>query len=93
MFLAGSRYADVPTHRLTLPDGREVAYKGNRRIEPPAPVWLHAVAQSERPDHLAERYYADPERFWRICDCNGDFWPPELVAEPGRVVAIPPAVD
>ena len=91
MFFAGSRYADVPTHRLTLPGGREVAYKGNRDIGPSAPLWLHAVAQTERPDHLAYRYYHDPERFWRICDCNGEFWPPDLVAAPGRVVGIPPA--
>jgi hypothetical protein len=91
MFFARSRYAAVPTRRLTLPSGREVTYKADRRIVTPAPMWLHAVAQPERPDHIAHRYYHDSERFWRICDCNGEFWPPDLVSEPGRVLGIPPA--
>ena len=47
--------------------------------------------QGERLDHIAQRVYQDPEIFWRICDANLALWPPDLVAEPGRIIKVPPA--
>ena len=91
MFFKGSRYADVDEHEITDDQGRVVRYKGMRFI-PETPARMgHRVAQGERLDHIAHRYYQDAERFWRVCDANRAMWPDDLVAEPGEVILIPPS--
>ena len=49
----------------------------------------HKVQGGERLDLIAHNYLRDPQRFWRICDCNQVVWPEELVNEPGRKIDIP----
>lgn len=91
MFFKGSRYAKVGD--LTGKDaaGREVRYK-KVRLMPPTPATTgHIVHQGERLDHIANRYYRDPERYWRICDANLVLWPDELVEQAGRIILIPPS--
>jgi hypothetical protein len=91
VFFKGSRYEDVPEHEIEDLRGRVVRYKGIREI-PPTPARLgHEVWGGERLDHIAHRYYRDPERFWRICDSNLALRPDELVAEVGRVIHVPPS--
>ena len=91
MFFQGSRYEDVPEDVLTAPTHGSVRYKRVRWI-PPTPASLaHVLVQGERLDQLAFLAYRDPERFWRICDANFATWPPDLVAEVGARVLIPPA--
>ena len=51
------------------------------------------MASEERLDHIAQRFYRDPERFWRIADANRAMWPDDLVAEPGRTIRIPTSED
>ena len=48
----------------------------------------HRVAQGDRLDLIAYRFYQDPEQFWRICDANRALDPDELEAEVGRQLAI-----
>ena len=48
------------------------------------------VAQGDRPDLLAYRYYRDPLKFWRIADANRVLTANELVARPGDRVLVPP---
>ncbi|HEX8615996.1 MAG TPA: LysM domain-containing protein [Thermoanaerobaculia bacterium] len=91
MFFKGSRYIGVEEATLTGDDGREVRYVKTRFIPHSAARFGHALAEGERLDHLAFRYYRDPERFWRICDANAALWPEDLVAEVGRTIAIPPS--
>jgi hypothetical protein len=90
MFFKGSRYEHVPTDSITDAQGRAIRFKRVRFIfETPARAAV-VVNQGERLDHIAQRTYQDPELFWRICDSNAAMWPPDL-AEPGRVLKVPPA--
>jgi hypothetical protein len=91
MFFKGSRYADVETHETRDVQGRVLRYKKVRFIPPTPAQQRHAVRADERLDHIAERYYHDPERFWRICDANVAMWPNELVATTGQLILIPAA--
>ncbi|MEV7612594.1 LysM domain-containing protein [Streptomyces sp. NPDC089799] len=87
MFSATSRYHDVPTARLRLPDGRTVTYVRRRPMPDPdalTTVAVHAVAPHERLDHIAARYLGDPEQAWRIADAHRVLTPAELTAHPGR---------
>ena len=91
MFFKGSRYANVPTLEIADEEGRARRYKALRFI-PDTPARLgHKLADEERLDHVAHRYYADAERFWRICDANLATWPGDLESGPGRILLIPPA--
>ena len=90
MFFRGSRYANVGEHQITDGKGRVIRYKKTRFIPATQAQMGHMVGLGERLDHIAFRYYRDPERFWRICDANRAMWPPELVAEAGRTILIPP---
>ena len=93
MFAKGSRYETVPDAVWTDPAGREIVYKRLRLIPPPGvAVQGHVVQRGDRLDLIAFRFYRDPEQFWRICDGNTAMRPDDLVAEPGRRLAIPLAV-
>jgi len=93
MFFKGSRYANVPSAEIDAPDGRAYRYKKTRFIGPATPERTHTVTQSERLDLIAQQYFRDSERFWRICDANLALWPGDLVAKPGRKIAIPSAEE
>jgi hypothetical protein len=93
MIFKGSRYANVADAVLETADGRQLRYKKTRFIPETHARFGHAVDESERLDHIAWRYYRDPERFWRICDANRVLWPDDLVAEPGRTIAVPPSEE
>jgi hypothetical protein len=91
MFFKGSRYENVETDRFTDAVGRVIRFKRVRFIsELPTSLGVR-VSQGERLDHIAQRIYQDAELFWRICDANLALWPDDLVAEPGRVIKIPPS--
>lgn len=87
-----SRYADTEIAVHTLPDGTEVRY-AKRRLLPPLPdpesTRPHVVTAGERPDLLGQRYYGDPEQWWRIADLNPVLDPRDLTAHPGRVIDVP----
>ena len=91
MFFKGSRYESVGTDRITDAEGRVIRFKKVRFIaDTPAQAAL-VVGQGDRLDRIAFRVYQDPELFWLICDANRATWPDDLVAEPGRVIKIPPS--
>jgi hypothetical protein len=88
-FFKGSRYELVGEIELLDGEGRLVRCKRTRFI-PATPARLtHVVADHDRIDLLAHRYFRDSERFWRICDANRALWPPDLLAETGRTISIP----
>jgi hypothetical protein len=89
MFFKGSRYAKVPDQELTDASGRTIRYKGTRFIPPTAAQVGHIITDGERLDLIAYYYYRDPERFWRICDCNEVMDPDELNRAVGRKIGIP----
>ena len=80
---------DVAEYRL--PDGTAVRYLRRRFI--PAPesspqLGTVAVEVRDRLDLLADRAYGDPSAGWRLLDANGALWPPDLLEEPGRQLAL-----
>ena len=93
MFFKGSRYEKVETDRITNAAGQVVRFKKVRFIPDTPARTAVRVIQGERMDHVAHRVYQDPELFWRICDANFALWPPDLVAETGRLIKIPPAEE
>ncbi len=93
MFFKGSRYEKVETAEHTDANGRTVLYKKVRFIPETGAQLGHRVQQGERLDHIAHRYYRDPERFWRIADANRATEDADLTAEPGRTILIPPTED
>lgn len=91
MFFKGSRYQEVLTLEYRAPDGRVIRYKA-RRIIPPTPgIGHHVVDEGQRLDHIAFDHYRDPERFWRLADCNLAIHPEELTARAGQVIDVPTA--
>jgi hypothetical protein len=91
VFFKGSRYEKVETDSITDAAGRVIKFKKVRFISDTPAQAAVVVNQGERLDHIAQRVYQDPDIFWRICDANFALWPPDLVAEPGRVIKVPPA--
>jgi hypothetical protein len=93
MFFKGSRYGNVETLTYKDDQGRTLLYKSIRFIPAASAFRMHEVRQGERLDLIADEHYRDPERFWRICDANLAAWPPDLVAEHGRYIVIPPSEE
>jgi hypothetical protein len=91
MFFRGSRYANVGEHDIPDGKGRVIRYKKIRFIPESRAQLSHIVSNGERLDHLAQRFYQNPELFWCICDANLALWPDDLVAEAGRTILIPPS--
>jgi hypothetical protein len=89
MFFNGSRYQGVGDRWLRQRDGRVVAYKAPRRVEPPAAPRAYVVRDADRPDLAAYRAVGDPERFWELCDAAGERRPSDLTARPGRRLPVP----
>ncbi len=91
LFAANSRYHGVPTAVHTMPDGTVVGYVRRRFIPPPEQLTMlqeHTLVQGERLDHLAARYFGDPELFWRLCDANVVMRPGDLIEAVGSRIRI-----
>jgi hypothetical protein len=79
MFAPGSRYEHTPDARYEGAGGRSHPYKRLRELPVGAPgPQVHELADGERLDLVAFRYYGDPEQFWRICDANRALRPQDL---------------
>lgn len=94
MFDTTSRYFNIETGAISVPDGddgaRTIRYI-RRRVIPSADSMTtlieHTVSQGERLDRITARYLGDPTQFWHVCDANNILRPEEL-EETGRVVKI-----
>jgi hypothetical protein len=81
MFERGSRYERVPEAVYVDAAGREHPYALLRELPRDAPaLQVHELADGERLDLVAHRYFGDPEQFWRICDANRALRPQDLEA-------------
>lgn len=90
-FAPESRYYGIATAEYEFADGRRVAYVRRRFLPQAEGLALfteHLVSEGERLDLLAQRYYGNPELFWRVCDGNDAMRPDELTAEPGTRIRI-----
>ena len=91
LFPPNSRYLNVETAKLVLPDGTEIAYLARRFVPLPERLALlqqYQVTEGDRLDNLAARFIGDPEQFWRICDANGAMRPEALTEVVGRSLRI-----
>lgn len=89
-----SRYASTPMLTYPAPDGRDIAYGARRLLPRPEqfkPLAVYRHDRDRRIDDIANAYYGDPEQYWRICDANLVFWPPDAVdiADAKLVIPLP----
>jgi nucleoid-associated protein YgaU len=92
-FPTDSRYYGFGVQQYTAPSGQVIAYLKRRVVpQPGAPNFAvinrYTVKQGDRLDLIAAKYLGDPLLAWLICDANGAMRPGDLVAVPGRVLAI-----
>ena len=86
----GSRYENTPLF------GYESGFQGfrERSLASPPGVLEHTVLHTDRIDLLAQSYYQNDRRWWRVMDANAEFlYGVELLDEQmqGDVIAIPPS--
>jgi hypothetical protein len=92
-FPTDSRYYGFGVQYYNAPNGQVIAYLARRIVPQPgapnfATINQYTVHQSDRLDLIAAKYLGDPLMAWLICDANGAIRPHDLVAAPGRVLAI-----
>ena len=92
-FPTDSRYYGFGVQYYSAPNGQVIAYLARRIVPQPgapnfATINQYTVHQGDRLDLIAARYLGDPLMAWLICDANGAVRPHDLVATPGRVLAI-----
>jgi hypothetical protein len=89
MFVRGSRYDNVPEAAYVDAKGRARPYKLLRSFPPPTPTGqVYELADGDRLDLVANRFYGDPEQYWRICDAASTPRPDDLEVA-GTKLAIP----
>jgi nucleoid-associated protein YgaU len=93
VFPTDSRYYGTSILQYTAPNGQTIPYLARRIVPQPgapnfATVAQYTVRQGDRLDLIAATYLGDPLLFWLICDANGAIRPYDLVATPGKVLAI-----
>ena len=89
MIFQGSRYARVGA--IAALDSRGVSVRALelRRILKTPGVLEHLVVEGERLDHLAQRFYGDPQKSWLILDANPAELNPFLLLRRGRRIQVP----
>jgi hypothetical protein len=71
-----SRYREPPVALAADARGRTPATTPFRALPEVAGTFRHVVAEGERLDQIAFRYYEEPTVWWRICDANPQFVSP-----------------
>jgi len=84
-----SRYAKSPSIPWRRADGSAVQLLGLSPRAPRAAGFSAVATDSDRLDTLADRYYRDPAKLWKIADASPEADPFDAV-QPGASVAIPP---
>jgi len=89
MVFNGSRYTGTP---IVGPDEAEKNPRralGLRSIPRTPGALIYAVVEGERLDHLANRFYSEPQKYWLILDANPDVLNPFELLQTGRQIQIP----
>jgi hypothetical protein len=88
MFAPNSRYYQLGTYTVTLPNGRTAI--ATRVPVPPTQQALsgyYTVKDDDRLDKIAARFLTDATLFWQLCDANNSPSPASLIARP--LVGVP----
>ena len=91
VFAANSRYLNLATTKLEMPDGTQLVYLKRRFIPPPEMFSVlreYTVVEGDRIDNVAAVNIGDPEMYWQICDANRATQPAELTQVVGRRLRI-----
>jgi nucleoid-associated protein YgaU len=89
MLFKGSRYSATEVVESTGPHGRVTRALALRTAAPEPSALEHTVADGERLDTLAARFYGEPTRYWLILDANPDTLNPFELLEPGEAIHVP----
>ncbi|MGD9157547.1 MAG: hypothetical protein PVG39_04005 [Desulfobacteraceae bacterium] len=76
MFSKISRYNKLPDITITDSSNRILKSKALRLSPGVSGKFLHTVEETDRLDHLAYKYYKQPQKWWRICDANSEYMSP-----------------
>ena len=79
MFSRNSRYRKLTDVVTTDSKGRELKSTSLRLLPEASGDFLHTVAEIDRLDHLAYKYYKQSRKWWRICDANPEFMAPRAL--------------
>ena len=82
-----SRHDGAATYTV-LVDGEAVDLYQPRDLPPTAPALRHRIADADRLDLIAARYFGAATEYWRIADANPVLVPEDLL-EPGVAIVIP----
>jgi hypothetical protein len=77
MFSPSSRYRKLPDVVTTDAKGQTLASKALRLLPSVSGTFQHTVADGDRLDHVAYKYYRQPTKWWRISDANPEFLSPQ----------------
>ncbi len=95
MFSKRSRYRKLDDVVTADAEGRSAQSKALRLLPEVSGTFLHTVEEPDRLDHLAYKYYKQPQKWWRICDANPEFMLPQalLGKDPVKTTRFPLTVD
>jgi len=71
-----SRYRRTPTVTRVDHTGRVLPVDDTRPRPPTGGSFTHTVDGNDRLDHLGQRYYGKPHKWWAIADANPEFISP-----------------
>ncbi len=84
-----SRYYGINKYVSEDVTGRKQEGFELRQLPKVSGFFYYAPNEVERLDHVANMFYHDPKKFWKICDASGVLDPFDVIV-PGRQVLIPP---
>lgn len=79
MVFKNSRYRKIPDEVTLDSKGRLLTSKSFRPQPEVTGTFLHTIADGDRLDHLAYKYYNQPRKWWRICDANPEIMSPQAL--------------
>jgi len=87
VFTSNSRYYNLETYTVTMPDGSVLIATRSALPNSLQLAGYHRRVAGDRLDLLAARYLKDPTVFWKLCDSNNAPAPDALAAN--SLVGIP----
>jgi len=75
-----SRYADILTYVGTDTNGRQLEGLELRPVPQTSGFFYYTPTDNDRLDLLANEFYHDPRKFWRICDASDQLDPFDVIA-------------
>jgi phage tail protein X len=89
MIFTGSRYTGTEVISPVAPNGTTPRVLATRLVSMAPAVLSHTVAEGERLDQLAARYYSEPTKSWLILDANPGVLNPFDLLAAGSAIAVP----